>query len=480
MAAMGLDIASEHFEQRDFRRFEQCLKQETQALHDLVEQGALSERGPVAGLEAEAWLVDAQGRPAPRNEEFLARLDAVDVVTELARFNVEINVAPQPTEGDGLARLEADLQATWARCAGVAADMGIRLLATGILPTATDADLSLANLSDRARYRALNEQVLRQRHGRPVRLDIEGACGERLQVEHRDVMLESAATSFQVHLQMPSADSVRAYNAAMVASAPVLALAANSPFLFGRRLWQETRIPLFEQALSIGTREDGAHANVPRVGFGSGYAGYSLLECFRENLDRFEPLLPIALDEATRALPHLRLHNGTVWRWNRPLVGFDPDGQMHLRVEHRPLPAGPTLTDMMANLAFSLGLIAHLAALDRPPEQALPFDLARANFYAAARDGMAASLTWLDGRAGRAQALLLELVEPAADGLARLGVAQPLIDRWLGTVQARVVSGRNGAAWQCEAHERLGGDLGAMTRELMARQADGAPVHTWT
>ena len=476
---MGQEIDSERFEQRDFRRFDRSLRQETQALHDLVESGGLSNRGPVAGLEAEAWLVDAQGRPAPRNDEFLARVDAAEVVTELARFNVEINVLPQPTAGDGLARIEADLEGTWARCNRAAADMGLQLLATGILPTATDADLSLANLSDRARYRALNTQVLRQRHGRPVRLVIEGAQGERLEVDHRDVMLESAATSFQAHLQMPSAEAVRTYNAALVASAPVLALSANSPLLFGRLLWQETRIPLFEQALSIGTREDGVHAGLARVGFGSGYVGYSLLECFRENLDRFEPLLPMALDDGGGTLPHLRLHNGTIWRWNRALVGFDPDGRPHLRVEHRPMPAGPTLTDMMANLAFALGLIAHLAAADPPPEQRLPFEQAQANFYAAARDGMAAELVWLGGATESAQALLRRLIEPAADGLSRLGVARSLAERLLGVAQARAVSGRNGAVWQRSAFERLGGDVSKLTRELMARQADGAPVHTW-
>ena len=479
MRRMGQDIAGEHFEQRDFQRFERCLRRETQTLHDWVERDELSSGGPIVGLEAEAWLVDAQGRPAPHNEAFLARLDAPEVVTELARFNVEINVPPQPAAGQGLAQLASDLQATWARCTATAADMGLHLLATGILPTATDADLSMANLSPRARYRALNEQVLRQRRGRPVQLRIAGPQGEQLGVDHRDVMLEAAATSFQVHLQMPSAQSLRVYNAALVASAPVVALSANSPFLFGRRLWHETRIPLFEQALSIATREDGARAGVLRVGFGSGYAGFSLLECFRENLERFEPLLPMALDDADGTLPHLRLHNGTIWRWNRPLLGFDPDGRPHLRVEHRPMAAGPTLHDMMANLAFAVGLIAELAHQEAPPEERLPFEHAQANFYAAARDGMQADLRWLDGGRWSAQALLTSLVPLAADGLGRLGVASTLIDDWLGTALARAASGRNGAAWQLAAHERLGGDVGALTREMMARQAEGAPVHTW-
>lgn len=275
------------------------------------------------------------------------------------------------------------------------------MVAIGILPTLTDADLTLANLSNRTRYRALNEQVLRQRHGRANLLDITGSQGETMHSAHHDVMLEAAATSFQVHLQVPASETVRSYNAALIASAPVVALSGNSPLLFGRQLWQETRIPLFEQALNIGAREDGAHDALARVSFGSGYAGYSLVECFRENLERFEPLLPVELADPADRLAHLRLHNGTIWRWNRPLVGFDADGSIRLRVEHRPMAAGPSMTDMTANLAFSIGLIAALAAEPAPPERGLAFDDARRNFYDAARLGGVAKVDRWPRPAGR-------------------------------------------------------------------------------
>jgi len=476
---MGQDIQRTQFEHRDFERFARQLRHETEALHALVEAGALSGHEPVAGLELEAWLIDAAGRPAPRNAEFLARLGSPDVVTELGRFNFEINVPSRPTRGDGLALMAADLQSLWDRCGRCAADMGLRTVAIGILPTVTDADLTTANLSDRARYRALNQQVLRQRHGRPTRLDIEGDDGTHLRSEHHDVMLEAAATSFQVHLQLPSDLAARAYNAALVASAPLVAMSANSPLLFGRRLWQETRIPLFEQALGIGTREDGRQAGMPRVGFGSGYAGYSLLECFRENEERFEPLLPLALDEAAERLPHLRLHNGTIWRWNRPLVGFDDDGRVHLRIEHRPLAAGPSLVDMMANLVFAVGLIAHWAHAATPLESALPFDAARHNFQAAARFGLDAVLQWPGGPPRSARELLLALMEPASDGLTRLGVNGALARQALAVIEARVASGRTGARWQLQALDRRGGNLAAMTLDYAARQTGGDPVHLW-
>lgn len=479
MAAMGQDVDRSHFDRLDFERFERRLRAETDHLHRLEERGELSDHAPVVGLELEAWLVDADGRPAPRNDEFLAALDCPEVVTELGRFNVELNVPPRPAAGDGLARLGQDLRALWARCQSTAGGLGLRLVAVGILPSLADSDLSMANLSDRARYRGLNEQVRRQRHGQPVRLRIDGPDGRSLRSEHHDVMLEAAATSFQVHLQLPAARAVRAYNAALLASAPLVAVSANSPLLFGHRLWHETRIPLFEQALGVGTRLDGHQSALSRVGFGSGYAGWSMLEPFRENLERFEPLLPLALDEATPRMPHLRLHNGTIWRWNRPLVGFDPDGRVHLRLEHRPLAAGPSLADTMANLAFTVGLIAGLSALPDPPEARMPFATARDAFYAAARDGLSAVLPWPGRRPAAADRLVLSLMPVAADGLAALGVAGADAAGWLSTVEQRAACGRNGADWQRRAFDALGGDVAALTRAYATRQADGLPVHRW-
>ena len=478
---MGQDIERTRFEQRDFQRFERALRAETQALHDLIEAGALSQRAPVVGLELEAWLIDADGRPSPRNAEFLQALGCPDVVTELGRFNVELNVPPQPAAGDGLRRLHDDLQALWTRCTEVAAGLGLQVVSIGILPTVRDADLTLANVSDRARYRALNTQVLRQRRGRPIRLDIVGADGTALHCEHHDVMLEAAATSFQVHLQVPADAAVRTYNAALWASPFTVAVAANAPLLFGRRLWQETRVPLFEQALNVGSRELGGGEVLSRVTFGRDYAGWSLAEVFRENVECFEPLLPVDAGEPAARLPHLRLHNGTIWRWNRPLVGFDDDATPHLRVEHRPMAAGPTIVDMMANLAFAVGLIAESAASESPPEAVLPFAALRRRFHAAARDGLAARCEGGDvtGETLR-DALLGGLIERAHDGLARLGVTPALADGWLQIVEARVACGGTGAAWQLRELDRCGGDLQALTLAYARRQAEGAPVHTWT
>ena len=275
------------------------------------------------------------------------------------QFNVELNVDPQALNDKALSRLHQGLQQTWDDCQRVAAGLHARLVMTGILPSVSQQDLTLANMSELKRYRALNEQVLRLREGKPLMLDIHGR--EHLNLSHQDVMLESAATSLQLHLKVAVEDAVRYYNAAQIVSAPLVAASGNSPFLFGRQLWDETRIPLFEQSVEVGGFAGASRGPVRRVSFGTGYAKESLFECFVENEQHFPVLLPIQFDEPGREMRHLRLHNGTIWRWNRPLVGYDDDGTPHLRIEHRVLPAGPTVIDSIASAAFFYGLVHALA-----------------------------------------------------------------------------------------------------------------------
>lgn len=469
---MGQEIDRSRFEQRDFERFATCLRQETRALHALAEGGRLSARGDVGGLELEVWLVDRDGFPCPLNEPFLERLADPNVVHELSQFNVELNVRPQVLGGDGLRRLEDDLAATWRACERVAAELGASVVAIGILPTLHDAQLCPQNMSTSARYRALNEQVLRLRRGRPIELHLVGV--ESLRASHADVMLEAAGTSLQVHLQVPAARAARALNAASILSAPTVALAANAPFLFGRRLWAETRIPLFEQAVDVGGPER-------RVTFGSGYVRASLLELFVENEQHYAPILPIEPGREAGAFAHLRLHNGTVWRWNRPLVGFDADGTPHLRIEHRPMGAGPSLVDVVANMAFYLGLVSWYAQAEPAPEQELPFSSAKQNFYEAARLGLSARVDWLDGRRWELRRLVLEVLLPLAQsGLEQLGVRRAEVDRYLGVIEARAASAQTGAAWQCAFVDRHGADFGALVRAYRERSSAGAPVHSWS
>jgi len=475
---MGQEIGHTHFSDADFTDFADCLRRETGLLEAWFRDGLFSARDRTGGFELEAWLIDAGARAAPVNAEFLARLDDPMVVPELARFNVELNDHPQHLWGSALSRFEASLGATWKRCGRVAEKMGVRLLMIGILPTLREEQLTQANMSDLRRYRALNEQVLRLREGRPLELDIQGH--ERLKAVHGDVMLESATTSFQLHLKVHPRHAVRAYNAAQVISAPMVAVTANSPFLFRHDLWDETRIPLFEQSVAVGGIAGASHGPLRRVTFGSGYARASLYECFLENQQHYPVLLPIRFDEGVDRMAHLRLHNGTIWRWNRPLIGFDYDGIPHLRIEHRVAPGGPTVADVIANAALFFGLMQVLMSSDTAIENRIAFSQARDNFYAAARHGLNAQVGWGDSQRGPLRALLLsELLPLARQGLAALEIDTADSEHYLGIIEARARGRATGADWQRAWVARHGPDMVALTEAYARRQQEGRPVHEW-
>ena len=300
---MGEEISTSEFEAADFVRFNARLAGETALLRDLFARGGMAASGYMFGYELEAWLLDHSYFPHSINEAFLSRLNHPLVVPELSRFNVELNGVPLALRGDALLRAEMELERLWNHCNAVAHDMDAHMVMIGTLPTVRDADLTLDNISPLKRYHALNHEVLRRRQGRPLRVDIAGR--ERLVAEHGDVMLEAATTSFQVHLQAPAALAHRFYNASLAVSGPLLAACGNAPFLFGRSLWEETRIPLFEQAVDLA----GLHAGSRRVTFGEDYLRRSVLECFEENLREYPVLLPLEFPDRPHEFRHLRLHN---------------------------------------------------------------------------------------------------------------------------------------------------------------------------
>jgi len=472
---VGSEIEQTQFGPEDFERYSRHLDEETQLLESWLRSGRMDQSGLVGGAELEAWLLDRNFFPAARNEEFLARLDHPLVVPELSRFNVELNVAPQRLSGQGLRLMENDLAAIWRRCLDVGRDLESTLIMIGILPTVRKEDLTLENISKRNRYRALNEQVLKLREGRPLQLRIAGR--DLLELSQPDVMLEAATTSFQLHFQTPAREIARYYNASIVLSAPLVALAANSPFLFGKSLWDETRIPVFEQAVDTG---DALHPEQSRVTFGSGYLTDGPIGYYRENIERYPILLPMHFDRGAQRLHHLRLHNGTIWRWNRLLIGFDGADNPSLRVEHRVMPAGPTIVDMAANAAVYFGAAHFLAQLRVPPEEDLPFETARENFYRAARDGLDARVRWLDGsEVGVRELLSDELFHMARQGLILLGVDRDDAHRYLDLVRARVRNGQTGAVWQREHAQLYGSDFFRMTADYLAQQRSEMPVHEW-
>ena len=468
---MGDEIPRRHFNAEDFSVFRFRLDEETKLLAEQFASSRFSERGDIAGFELEAWLVDREGDPLPRNHEFLERLDNPLVVPELASFNVELNGSPTALAGSTFSRLEDELSATWSACQATAKEMDCHLVTVGILPTIREALLNSDHMSKMVRYQALNDRTMALRDGKPLHLQIEG--GEGLDMLHPDVMLEAAATSFQIHLQCKPENAVRDFNASMVASAPMVAVSANSPTLFGRALWDETRIPLFEQAVDVG-------AHYPkRVGFGNGFADESMLEVFLENQQQHPILLPYVSDSSPNEFSHVRFHNGTIWRWNRPLIGFDHDGQVHLRIEHRVVPAGPTTKDCVANAAFFFGLVRGFGLEPEPPEARMTFETARDNFYNAARYGLGARIGWNGGEAGIRELLLEDMLPMARRGLSHYTIPDSEIDEYLGIIEARVESTQNGAAWQKRWVTHNGMRANELVLDYARMQESGEPVHTW-
>jgi hypothetical protein len=394
------------------------------------------------------------------------------IVPELAAFNFEINNQPLVLRANALRRMHEELDSLWSLCHHAAARLGSQPFMIGTLPTVGPAELKIVNMSQKSRYYALNQQILRLRGQRPVVLDIAGR--QHLQKHHADIMPESAATSFQIHLQVEPAQAPRVFNAGHVLAAPMVAACTNSPFLFGMDLWDETRIPLFEQAVAV------ADQTAQRVTFGRSYLGDSVQPYFEENLARFPVLLPALSDEPVSRLAHLRLHNGTIWRWNRLLIDFNSDGAPTLRLEHRVVPAGPSIIDTIANAALFYGLIEALVQDPVPFESCLPFAIARENFYSAAREGLGAKIRWLDDREWTVRDLLLErLLEGAKEGLRGLAIDARDIDRYLGIINERVRSGKNGTVWQRQWVKAHGNDMAGLTLACLKCQQSGLPVHEW-
>ena len=488
---MGKDLVAAAFSPRDRVRFRRKVRDCLDVLTGMLQTEPFEDGGPSAGLEIEINLVDPDAGPAMRNIEILTALGDPRFQPELGRFNLELNVPPRRLAGGGLGDFEHDILdalRTASECAGKGES---RLLLIGILPTLTPEHLVLANLTDNERFRALDSEIAGAR-GDDFRIDISGA--ERLTVTSDTIAPEGACTSTQLHLQVAPDDFARYWNASQAVAGVQLALGANAPFLYGRKLWAETRIPFFEQATDARPEEFRAQGVRPRVWFGDRWIT-SVLDLYEENLRYFPPLLPEVSDEdpvAARTAGHipqlyeLRLHNGTVYRWNRPVYDVAA-GRPHLRVENRVLPSGPTVTDLIANAALYFGLVRGLADEDPPVWRDLTFARAEANFRIGARDGVDAVLTWPGVGETPVTDLMRDVLLPRAyDGLDRLGVHPAQRDRLLGVIEDRCRARRNGATWQAatvRAAEERGcarpAALRAMTQRYLEFQRSNEPVHTW-
>jgi CBS domain-containing protein/gamma-glutamyl:cysteine ligase YbdK (ATP-grasp superfamily) len=491
---MGEHDVDTKFDESKTQAFMKALLEDLRALEYMIEAGLLETGMTRIGAEQEMFLVDRNLRPAPISLAVLDHAKDSRLTTEIARFNLEANLTPLALTGRCFSLMEEELKELLGLVRRSAATFDADVLLSGILPTLQKSDLTLENLTPLPRYDALNRGVIGLRGG-PLSIHIKGL--DELQISHDNVMMESCNTSFQVHFQTSPAEFACAYNMAQAITAPVLAAAVNSPLLFGHRLWHETRVALFQHSIDSRSRPQLARSQPTRVSFGDNWLKNSVVELFHDQVSRFRSIMIAEPDEApfqvlargeVPLLSALRMHNGTVWRWNRACYGV-ADGIAHLRIENRALPSGPTVQDEMANATFFVGLMVALPQEYGEIAKRLTFDDAKENFFAAARYGLNVQLKWLDGKSLSAASLILnDLLPLARVGLQEVNVNSRDIDKYLGVMEERVRSGKTGAQWMLNSLSSLEGKDGhepndlhthLLTSTILARQKENQPVHDW-
>jgi gamma-glutamyl:cysteine ligase YbdK (ATP-grasp superfamily) len=489
---MGQQVDKSEFSREDRTRYRAKVRRCLDVFARMLRESKFEAERPMTGLEIEFNLTDESGDPAMKNAEALEAIADPAFQTELGQFNIEINVPPRRLGEEGLEGFESDIRKSLNDGEERASKIGAHMLMVGILPTVRTGHMAADSISANPRYALLNDQMMAAR-GEDIQIAIDGV--ERLTATADTIIPEAACTSTQLHLQVSPPDFPACWNAAQALAGVQLAVGANSPFLFGKELWRETRIALFEQATDTRSEELKAQGVRPRVWFGERWIN-SIFDLFEENVRYFPALLPICEEEDpvevldrgdTPHLSELRLHNGTIYRWNRPVYDVVRD-EPHVRVENRVLPAGPTVVDTLANAAFYFGAVRTLVRQQRPLWSQMSFSAAEENFHAGARHGMDAQLYWPGlGTVPASELVLRRLLPMAEEGLATWEVDRADRDRMLGIIEHRCKTGRNGATWQAETFHQVYDNSGLSRLDAMREVVNryrvhmhsNEPVHTW-
>lgn len=489
---MGEHKVVHQVDQQKAQAFMKALLEDLRALAFMLEDGRVEGDVVRIGAEQELFLIDRDLRPAPVSLDVLKHANDHRLTTEIARFNLEANLTPMELTNDCFSRMEQELVEVLEIARSSAGSVGADVLLSGILPTLLKSDLTLDNLTPTDRYHQLDRGVIALRGG-PLSIHIKGL--DELHLTHDNVMMESCNTSFQIHFQTSPKNFVAQYNAAQLITAPVLAVAVNSPLLFGHRLWQETRVALFQHSTDERSRTQLARSQPTRVSFGDQWLRNSVIDLFHDQISRFRSIMVTQPDEnpfkvlsrgETPQLSALRLHNGTVWRWNRACYGII-DGVPHLRIENRALPSGPSIIDEIANAAFFTGLMAAVPAEYGDVAKLLSFDEAKSNFFRSARHGLDAQFHWIDGKSHSASGLILDHLLPLArQGLESAKVNSEDIDKYLGIVEERTRTGQTGSRWIINFVAGLPKTMPKdvrnqrLTAAMLAAQKTSQPVHLWS
>ena len=469
---MGDEISRDHFESKDYKLFQQKLDQEMDFVRALFAENRFDKETRKIGYELELCLVDQSGAPSSCNKDVLEKADNPLFTVELATFNLEINGNAFSVSNSVFADIQQDLTDLYQQMEQAAGSFKCEPALFGVLPS-----LKLSHLdhniymSDMYRYRLLDQRLMEMRQ-RPVHLEIKG--DDHLKIDKADVMLEALGTSLQVHYQFPIDEAVDSFHAALWSSMAAIAVSANSPLVLQKKCWQESRIAIFKQAVDTRNQQEIHDSITPRVHFAKGYIN-SWLELFEDN-DYYSPILPEVIDSKVEELHHFNLHNGTIWRWVRPILGLGVNGQYHLRLELRVVPSGPTLIDTMANMVFHVGLTEglklHPEALTK-----MPFEGLEQDFYQVARNGLSAEVSWCNGKMDSMQNLLIKYIIPTTlQGLEKLQIESP--EPWLNIIEERVKSGQTGAQWISQ-HWQKHHDENSLVKTYLRHAKQNIPVHLW-
>jgi len=451
----------------DEKEFKAQLHREMQELTRWFNQGVFSNEGLSIGCELEFNLVDQDNRPAKCNLAYLKSLNSKYVVPEVYASVAEINSDYFQLQNNIFSKLHAHLSELWAMCYQHAKKNNITPIAIGLLPTFEKTDLNINDITAACRYQMMNEKLWQ---GKSHDFAINGK--DNLKCTTNNMSLMGTSTAFHLHLQVPAQQSSHYYNASQILSAPLLAMSTNSPFLLGKDLWHETRIDFFEKLIN-------ATSVFPRVGLGDKYITHSFLELFHANMQQ-SVLLPYLSNSQTNQLQHLILHNSTVWRWNRPVIGFNDSGQPHLRIEHRALPTNPSLIDMVANTAFFVGLIHELMHIISSHKKYIPFHEVKSNFYLAAKNGLSAEITWFDNKKIPVADLIeKQLLSIAEKGLKKLSIKEDDIKKYLSVIEERVKTRRTGSHWQREFMQGQDASFSELVKLYIKYQGKDTPIAQW-
>ena len=465
---------------------------DVKALEIMLEKGLFEKGIERIGAEQEMCLVDNRWKPAMVNVDILNEINDDHFTTELAKFNMEINLNPLEFKGDCLAQLENQLKSMIARVDEVAKKFDAKPLLTGILPTVEKHNLNYENITPNPRYKILSDLLLEFRGGH-FELHISGT--DELITKHHNILFEACNTSFQVHYQVDTDEFVDKYNWAQAISGPVLAAATNSPMLLGKRLWRETRIALFQQSIDTRKSSKVLRDKSPRVLFGNTWVRNSIIELYQEDIARHKVIFSAPLEEdslevlkngGVPKLKSLMLHNGSVYKWNRPCYGI-MNGKAHLRIENRLFPSGPTIVDEIANTAFWLGLMKGMPPEGENISEKMDFDDAKTNFVKGGRMGLGAQFSWIGHKKmiPSHELICKELIPIAREGLQKARIDKNDIDKYMDIILERVDSQKTGSQWIVDSFAKLKKEvtvdeaLVATTAAMYNRQKTGDPVHTW-